>query len=168
MQKEKRNPTAPKASTADILGAAFGDRQVDPKWEGHYEKLSELRDSMVARRKSLVKQAADEMAALANNIEEAGTDQYDRDFALGMASADQEVLYEIDQAMNRIRTGNYGICELTGERIEPERLEAIPWARFSAESEKSLEREGKFRRARLGELETIPKEQIPIEEPVEL
>jgi RNA polymerase-binding transcription factor DksA len=167
MEKEKRNPTVPKASTSDILGKTLGDWQVDPKWERQYQLLSELRSSVVSRRKNLVKIAAEEMSEPAQNLEEAGTDHYDRDFALGMASSEQEILYEIDHAMNRIKSGNYGVCEMTGKPIKPDRLEAVPWARFSAEAERMLEGEGKVRRTRLGELETIPKEQLPVEEPVE-
>jgi RNA polymerase-binding transcription factor DksA len=166
MEKEKRNQTVAvrRASTSDILGASFGGWKVDPRWEKHYQMLDDLRNSVVNRRKSLVKQAAEEMAMPQQNMEEAGTDHYDRDFALGMASSDQEVLYEIEHALSRIKNGGYGICELTGEPIEPDRLEAIPWARYSSEAEKELEAEGQRRRPRFGELELIPRETVMVEE----
>jgi len=86
---------------------------------------------------------------------DAGTDTFDRDFALGMLSSEQDALYEIDEALNRIRDGTYGKCEVTGKPIEATRLEAIPWARFSAAAEKQLEREGVVRKTRLGPRETV-------------
>lgn len=88
---------------------------------------------------------------------DAGTDTFDRDFALGMLSSEQDALYEIDEALNRIREGTYGMCGLTGKPIEPARLEAIPWTRFSAAAEKQLEREGVLKKARLGPRETVAK-----------
>lgn len=42
-------------------------------------------------------------------------------------------LAEIEMALGRIETGNYGICEETEEPIEAERLLAIPWTRLSIE-----------------------------------
>jgi RNA polymerase-binding transcription factor DksA len=88
---------------------------------------------------------------------DAGTDTFDRDFALGMLSSEQDALYEIDEALNRIRDGTYGKCELTGKPIEAPRLEAIPWTRFSAAAEKQLEREGVVKKTRLGPRETVTK-----------
>jgi DnaK suppressor protein len=58
---------------------------------------------------------------------------------LGLLSFEQESLYEIDAALERIEEGTYGTCELTGQPIPMVRLEAIPWARFSLEAQKSLE-----------------------------
>ncbi len=42
-------------------------------------------------------------------------------------------LFEIEQALGRIETGKFGVCEETEETIEPERLKAIPWTRLSIE-----------------------------------
>jgi len=45
----------------------------------------------------------------------------------------KEQLLEIEQALSRIEQGTYGICEETEEKIEAERLLAIPWTRLSIE-----------------------------------
>jgi len=88
---------------------------------------------------------------------DAGTDTFDRDFALGMLSCEQDALYEIDEALSRIRDGIHGKCELTGKPIEAARLDVIPWTRFSAAAGKQLEREGALKKARLGPRESIAK-----------
>lgn len=41
------------------------------------------------------------------------------------------LLPEIEHALRRIDRGTYGICEVTGERIETKRLLAVPWTRIS-------------------------------------
>jgi RNA polymerase-binding transcription factor DksA len=51
-----------------------------------------------------------------------------------------ETLREIDEAMERIQDGSYGICLGTGKRIKKRRLLAIPWAKFSIEHAKLMEK----------------------------
>jgi RNA polymerase-binding transcription factor DksA len=120
-----------------------------------------LRERLLERRGVLVRDASEEQPAYSLHMADAGTDNFDRDFALSIASSEQEAVYEIDQAINRIRDGSYGVCELTGKPIEPERLKAIPWARFSAAAEKELESNGTVKRAKLGALAAMPKGSEP-------
>jgi RNA polymerase-binding transcription factor DksA len=119
----------------------------------------ELRVHILNRQGGLAKEALDQQPAFSSHMADAGTDTFDRDFALGMLSTEQDALYEIDEAINRIRNGTYGKCELTGKPIEAARLEAIPWTRFSAAAERQLEREGVVKKARLGPRETVAKTQ---------
>jgi RNA polymerase-binding transcription factor DksA len=160
---EKRKPTRgrrlAKAATRDVLGATPIAVEVPAKWRKYYKRLAELRASVQHRQGELVKDALEETPNYSLHIADAGTDTYDRDFALGMLSSEQNAVYEIDEALDRIRNGSYGVCELTGRKIEPQRLEAIPWTRFSAEAERQLEKEGGVPRARLGEREAVPRVQ---------
>jgi len=71
---------------------------------------------------------------------DAGSDAYDRDFALSLLGKEQDALYEINEALKRIETGTYGLCEGTGVNIPEERLEAMPFARFSVTYQEKLER----------------------------
>ena len=114
-----------------------------------------MRDYLLRRQEGLTKDAIEEQPTFSTHMADAATDTYDRDFALGMASSEQEALYEIEQALNRIRNGSYGICEITAKRIDPARLEAIPWTRFTAQAEKQLEKEGVIKRTRLGPRDTV-------------
>lgn len=62
---------------------------------------------------------------------------------LGQHDRIRKQLFEIEQALARIEGGTYGVCEETEERIEAERLLAIPWTRLSiegAEIRESLKR----------------------------
>ena len=58
---------------------------------------------------------------------DAGSDAYDRDFALSVLAKEQDALYEVEQALYRIKTGTYGNCEISGHKIPTARLEAIPF-----------------------------------------
>src|SRR5438445_13234920 len=79
---------------------------------------------------------------------DAGSDAYDRDFALSLLSPEQDALYEIDQALKRIEVGTYGICEMSGKPIPHTRLEAIASARFTVECQSQLEKQNKPPRVR--------------------
>ena len=141
-----------RATTEAVLGNSVGNSKVPAKWQTHYRRLMKMRDEINGERSRLVDQARElKHRAHGDNIADAGTDTYDQDFALGIASSEQQALFEIEEALNRLKTGRYGICEATGKRIDLARLDAIPWTRFSAEAERDLEASNAVDRARIGE-----------------
>ncbi|HTL18511.1 MAG TPA: TraR/DksA C4-type zinc finger protein [Patescibacteria group bacterium] len=165
MQTRKKVPSnrKPKAATSDILGTAQRAPRVNPKWKEHYARLVDLQETLMRRRIDSANDALSEQPVFSSHMADAATDTYDRDLALGMLSSEQDSLYQVEQAIDRILNGNYGVCELTGKPIEPARLVAVPWTRFSATAEKQLEREGSRKHPRLGPRETVGREPAPKE-----
>ena len=53
----------------------------------------------------------------------------------GIADRERALLVEVERALERLRTGTYGVDERTGQPITYERLAAIPWARRAADEE---------------------------------
>ena len=161
----------PKADTKAVLGNSTGTSKVPAKWQAHYRRLIKMRDEINGKRSRLVDQARElKHRAHGDSIADSGTDTYDQDFALGIASSEQQALFEIEEALNRVKTGRYGICEATGKRIDAARLEAIPWTRFSTEAERDLEASNAVDRARIGErrdligsTESLDEEEEPAE-----
>jgi RNA polymerase-binding transcription factor DksA len=149
-----RAKTRPAAAVGDLLGVKRG-LEVTGKWRSAFRRLKDLREELLQRQSYLSRAALEEQPNFSTHMADAGTDQYDRDFALGLLSSEQDALYQVEQAMDRVRNGTYGICELTGKRIEAGRLEAIPWTRFSLAAEAQLEKAGLRRRARLGDRQTV-------------
>lgn len=137
-----------------ILGNNHRERRLDSFTKTQKEKLLQLRDAMVD---SMTGVAQDTLRARAEGSEasafgmhqaDAGSDAYDRDFALSLLSQEQDALYEIDQALKRIEQGTYGVCEMSGKPIPRARLEAIPFARFTVECQSQLEKQSKQSRVR--------------------
>src|SRR3954469_11052454 len=139
VKRTKRPSRRPPAATADILGNGTPPGRVPAKWQKHYRNLVQLRKHLDSRKDVLARDAQEEQPAFSLHMADAATDSFDRDFALSRISSEQDAVYEIDDAINRILNNTYGICELTGKPIEPARLEAIPWTRFSREAEEELE-----------------------------
>jgi DnaK suppressor protein len=158
-----RGKSAASATSAAILGrpvskngtAVHDVKKVKPEWQKFYQHLMELREQLLAQMNGLAKESAQEMAGYSLHMADSGTDNFDRDFALSLLSADQDSVYEIEEALKRIEKKTYGICELTGKPIPKARLEAIPWTRFTVEAQAQLERDGALRQRRLGQLGTV-------------
>jgi RNA polymerase-binding protein DksA len=74
------------------------------------------------------------------SLSDQGTDTFDREFALNQLSSEQDILFEIDEAIRRIENGTYGICEMTNDPINIERLEALPYVRHSIKAQSELEK----------------------------
>jgi RNA polymerase-binding transcription factor DksA len=113
-------------------------------------KLLELREHIVNQmhgvaQDSLRQKSDSAGSAFGMHQADAGSDAYEKDFALSLLSQEQDALYEVEQAIKRIETGKYGICEMSGEQIPSTRLEAIPYARFTASCQEQMEKEMKSR-----------------------
>lgn len=74
------------------------------------------------------------------SLSDQGTDTFDREFALNQLSSEQDVLFEIDEAIRRLESGSYGICEMSGEPINIERLKALPYVRYSITAQSEIEK----------------------------
>jgi RNA polymerase-binding protein DksA len=82
------------------------------------------------------------LSHLPQHMAEQGSDAYGQSLSLDLAAADRRLIKEIDDALKRIEDGTYGVCELTGKPIKVDRLEELPWARYSIEAARELERRG--------------------------
>jgi DnaK suppressor protein len=140
--------------TLRLLGKNNRERKLDPFIRRQKEKLLQLRDAMVDSMAGVAQDTlrsraeGSEASAFGMHQADAGSDAYDRDFALSLLSQEQDALYEIDQALKRIELGTYGICEMSGKSIPRARLEAIPFARFTVECQSQLEKQNKASRVR--------------------
>jgi RNA polymerase-binding transcription factor DksA len=152
-----------KAATTDILGRTDQKPEIDPKWQHHFNVLIDLRRHLRLQKRDRKQDATELSTKIQREQADVATNSYDRDWALAVLSADQNALYEIHDALSRIRAGTYGVCQLTGKLIPEERLKAIPWTRFTAEAERQLEQRGELASTKLelGKRRRLPREQPP-------
>ena len=73
---------------------------------------------------------------------ETGTDNFERETALNIATNESERLRDVNDALKRIETGTYGVCEGCEEPILKKRLEVFPSARYCVKCRSKLEKEG--------------------------
>jgi RNA polymerase-binding transcription factor DksA len=116
------------------------------------QRLLELRDHFLDQMQSVAQDSLrsrsenNEASAVGQHQADAGSDAYEKDFALSLLSQEQDALYEIEEALKRIESGAYGVCEMSNKHIPHARLEAIPFARFTVECQQQLEKENRGRR----------------------
>ena len=156
------------ASIADLLGGVNPFRkgggmvdeskQIPEKLRRYYHLLTAMREviqkglafhSEEALKKN-GKDDAGDLSGYSQHLADAGTDTADRDFALSLISNEQEALKEIADAIERLKSGKYGICEITNKVIPHARLMAVPFTRYSLEGQKELERNRRAHRRRGG------------------
>jgi RNA polymerase-binding protein DksA len=78
--------------------------------------------------------------------DEDGTDAFERQFALKIASSEQNSLFDIDDALRRLAQGTYGICEECACTVETPRLKALPFVRLCIKCQSETEKgRAKFR-----------------------
>jgi DnaK suppressor protein len=146
----RRSQKAPVTSS----NSSGNDENLSPFLRKQKSKLLQLRDSLldsmmgVSRDTLRSRAEGSEASAFGMHQADAGSDAYDRDFALSLLSQEQDALYEIEEALKRVDAGTYGVCEMSGKPIPHARLEAIPFARFTVECQTQIEKQKKAQRVR--------------------
>jgi RNA polymerase-binding protein DksA len=164
-QKPARIETKPERPTGPAQAApprveqvsSSGDSKPKRNQAGLSSKeLDVFRDLLLAKRRELIgdmnsmerealrSASGTNLSNLPMHMADMGTDNYEQEFTLGLVEKERVLLREINQALAKIQDGTYGICEGTGKPISKVRLEAQPWARFSIEYARQVERTGGF------------------------
>lgn len=111
------------------------------------EQLADQRRALLQERRRIVALYDSDLQLGSELRDEASNDFTDqaavetaRTLALTFSEAERERLREIEQALERMDNGTYGLSEVSGKPIPLERLRAVPWARARAEEQESLER----------------------------
>jgi DnaK suppressor protein len=74
--------------------------------------------------------ASGDLSGYSFHMADMATDNFDREFTLGLASNEQQSLNAIDVALRKIEEGTYGICESCDKLIVQKRLLAMPHAAY--------------------------------------
>ena len=86
------------------------------------------------------KDASGDISGYTYHMADVATDNYDREFSLGLATNDRKSLFELDDALKRIEDGTFGICEDCKLLITRVRLKAVPQARLCVKCQEKMEK----------------------------
>ncbi|MFA6600942.1 MAG: TraR/DksA family transcriptional regulator [Candidatus Omnitrophota bacterium] len=87
------------------------------------------------------KDSSGDLSGYSFHMADMATDNFDREFNLGLATNEQNFLNLIDTALRKINDGTFGICEKTGKPISKKRLMAVPYAPLCLEAQELEEKE---------------------------
>ncbi len=103
-------------------------------------KRNEILDNVTSMEDETLHKQSSNLSNMPIHMADIGTDNFDQEFTLGLMDSERKLMKEIDEALQRIEDGTYGICEGSGKPIPKARLEAIPWARYCVEYASLLEK----------------------------
>jgi RNA polymerase-binding transcription factor DksA len=103
------------------------------------KKLLEARAELASRRSEQLRARTGLVAEVEDEADAAARAGHE-DALVSLSEAGHARLREIDHALAKFDTGEYGLDEETGEPIEYGRLSVIPWARFAAGTQEEHER----------------------------
>ena len=86
------------------------------------------------------KEASGDISGYTYHMADVATDNYDREFSLGLASNERKSLYELDDAMKKIEDGTFGVCEDCKSLISKNRLKAVLYARLCVKCQEKKEK----------------------------
>ena len=126
--------------------------KADPDSNLSKEQVKELHGKLVAERKRVamglekhLDEAVTDTEPLADEID-AASRHAEQAYLIRFADKERKLLREIDHALTKMRTADYGICEGTGDPIGFPRLNLRPWTRYSVTYKEELEREKRARK----------------------
>ena len=86
------------------------------------------------------KEASGDISGYTYHMADVATDNYDREFSLGLASNERKALYELDDALKRIEDETFGFCDDCKGPIAKIRLKAVPSARLCIKCQEKREK----------------------------
>jgi DnaK suppressor protein len=94
-------------------------------------KRDEILDSVTHMEDETLRKQRSDLSNMPIHLADAGSDTFELENTLGLVGSERKLLQEIHDALDRIESNTYGICEGGAEHNIPKaRLKAIPWARY--------------------------------------
>jgi len=87
------------------------------------------------------KESSGDLSGYSFHMADMASDSYDRELSLNIASEEQEVIYEIDDALKRMEEGKFGLCISCDKKIPQKRLNAVPYAKYCIQCKSKEEKE---------------------------
>lgn len=149
-----RKPLIPSGPKATPIERPVEDEPKRPaKSPFSKRELTKYRKILVAKRAELLgdmekiesdalRSESGDLSHFPQHMADQGSDNFEQSLSLNLAAVDRRLIQDIDDALQRIEDRVYGICEMTGKPINVARLNELPWARYSIEAARELERRG--------------------------
>ena len=131
------------------LRATLALLKADPEWPAFLEQqrqsLLRLRDELLPNMQNVTRDhlrsgASNVSSSSGQHIGDAGSEAEVRDLTIRLLDKDREQLFEIDAALERIRRGYYGICEISLDPIPRKRLQVRPFCRLTVKCQEEYEK----------------------------
>ena len=109
-------------------------------------KLAEEIKTIAREASTSPRDASGDLSAYTVHMADMAADTYDRELSMNLVSSEQELLYQIDDALKRLDDGSFGICQQCSQPIAMSRLKAVPYASLCIACQRAKEQQHKTKR----------------------
>ena len=106
-------------------------------------KLVEEIKSIAKDASTSPREASGDLSAYTVHMADMAADTYERELSMNIASSEQQILYQIDEALKRLDDGSFGLCQQCNQPIAMSRLKAVPYASLCIECQRAKEQKTK-------------------------
>lgn len=106
-------------------------------------KFAEEIRSIAREASKNLREASGDLSSYTLHMADMSADTYERELSMGLASTEQEVLYQIDEALKRFEEGTYGTCQQCTKPIILSRLKAVPYTSLCISCQRVKEQKAK-------------------------
>lgn len=121
------------------------------------EQVKQLRQLLITERAKLAgeikaiaedaskspRDASGDLSAYTVHMADMSADTYERELSMNIVSSEQELLYQIDDALKRLDDGSFGVCQQCNQPIAMSRLKAVPYASMCIGCQRAKEQKHK-------------------------
>ncbi|MDP2923355.1 MAG: TraR/DksA C4-type zinc finger protein [Candidatus Omnitrophota bacterium] len=123
-----------------------------PELDAYKEKLINFKEEILDKIREISedtlmktqKDISGDISGYSLHIADAATDNYERDFSLGLVSDERKVLLDVEEALKRIEAKTYGFCLMCEKHIAGIRLNAVPHTKYCKKCQEKLEKGNKI------------------------
>ena len=135
-------PILPRLKSAEPRTQTMSKKLNSKDLESYKVLLTQLRKEMSGDISDLEADAfsTDGDRLSVDNPADIGSESFAQEFSLELLQRDEQTLVEIDEALERVKLGTFGLCEGCEEVIPKARLNAVPHARFCVNCQRKTER----------------------------
>jgi DnaK suppressor protein len=105
------------------------------------KKLQARRNEIVLKLSTLSNESRDVETDIAQDVVDKAESSYTKEFLLSLSDAERDQLFQIDAALKRIESKDFGYCQMCQKEIGKKRLNALPWTPLCIECQQKSESE---------------------------
>jgi len=105
------------------------------------KSLLEQKDKIVRKLTQFYNESKEVETGIAQDVVDKAESSYTKEFLLSLSDAERKQLFLIDEALKRLETPEFGVCQMCHRPISKKRLTALPWTPFCIDCQQKREEE---------------------------
>jgi DnaK suppressor protein len=110
--------------------------------QAYQKTLLEQKEKIVRKLSQLTNESKEVETDIAQDLVDKAESSYTKEFLLSLSDAEREQLRLIDDALRRLPSKEFGICQMCAKPIGKKRLATLPWTPYCIDCQQKKEESG--------------------------